>query len=74
MLPCNLRLLLPHLLPLLLQVLAPCLHMPPGAHFGLRDQETRYRQRYLDLIVNPAVSGLPGSPRQAHSCGQCLLL
>ena len=37
------------------QVLAPCLHMPPGAHFGLKDQETRYRQRYLDLIVNPEV-------------------
>lgn len=37
------------------QVLAPCLHMPPSTHFGLKDQETRYRQRYLDLIVNPEV-------------------
>ena len=35
-------------------VLAPCLHMPPGRS-GLTNQETRYRQRYLDLIVNPPV-------------------
>ena len=39
------------------EVLAPCLHMPPGTRTGLRDQETRYRQRYLDLIANPAVQG-----------------
>lgn len=44
--------------PKALQVLAPCLHMPPGAHFGLKDQETRYRQRYLDLIVNPEVQDI----------------
>ncbi|KAI8100510.1 hypothetical protein M9435_006994 [Picochlorum sp. BPE23] len=42
--------------PTSLQVLAPCLHMAPGAHFGLKDQETRYRQRYLDLIMNPRVA------------------
>jgi len=34
-----------------IQLLSPCYHMLP--HFkGLTDQETRYRQRYLDLIVN----------------------
>lgn len=33
------------------RVLSPCLHMPPGVH-GLKDQETRYRQRYLDLMTN----------------------
>ncbi|KAJ1838814.1 lysyl-tRNA synthetase, partial [Coemansia sp. RSA 2708] len=33
-------------------LLAPCLHSLPKEHFGLRDQETRYRQRYLDLIMN----------------------
>ncbi|KAG0728986.1 Lysine--tRNA ligase [Chionoecetes opilio] len=38
-----------------LQVLAPCLHMLPHLHFGVKDQETRYRQRYLDLIINPDV-------------------
>jgi len=40
------------------QVLSPCLHMPPKAHFGLKDQETRYRQRYLDLICNPEVRNI----------------
>lgn len=33
-------------------VLSPCLHMLPHLHFGVKDQETRYRQRYLDLIIN----------------------
>lgn len=33
-------------------LLAPCLRMLPKAHYGLKDQETRYRQRYLDLIMN----------------------
>lgn len=35
--------------------LSYCLHMLPKPEFGLKDQETRYRQRYLDLIVNPEV-------------------
>jgi lysyl-tRNA synthetase class 2 len=33
-------------------LLAPNLHQLPSAHFGLKDQETRYRKRYLDLIVS----------------------
>jgi lysyl-tRNA synthetase class 2 len=33
-------------------VLSPCLHMPPSTKVGFTDQETRYRQRYLDLMVN----------------------
>ncbi|KAI8871778.1 lysyl-tRNA synthetase [Ramicandelaber brevisporus] len=33
-------------------ILSPCLRMLPKANPGLRDQETRYRQRYLDLIMN----------------------
>eukprot|EP00898_Chlorokybus_atmophyticus_P002739 jgi/Chlat1/3466/Chrsp23S03666 len=41
--------------PVDMHVLSPCLHMLPSAHFGLRDQETRYRQRYLDLIMNKDV-------------------
>ena len=36
-------------------VLTQCLHMLPG-HTGLANQETRYRMRYLDLIMNPEVS------------------
>lgn len=41
--------------PTKLQILAPCLHMLPHLHFGVKDQETRYRQRYLDLIINSDV-------------------
>jgi lysyl-tRNA synthetase class 2 len=33
-------------------LLAPCLRMMPSTHFGLKNQESRYRQRYLDLILN----------------------
>ncbi|VDO22909.1 unnamed protein product [Brugia timori] len=35
--------------------LTPCLHMLPHTHFGLKNQETRYRMRYLDLIMNTDV-------------------
>lgn len=34
------------------KLLAPCLHMLPKEQTGLKDLETRYRKRYLDLIVN----------------------
>ncbi|CAG8831598.1 35368_t:CDS:2, partial [Racocetra persica] len=33
-------------------LLSPCLHMLPKEYYGFKDQETRYRQRYLDLIIN----------------------
>ncbi|ESK89932.1 lysyl-trna synthetase [Moniliophthora roreri MCA 2997] len=33
-------------------LLAPNLHQLPSSHFGLKDQETRYRKRYLDLIIS----------------------
>merc|ERR1719188_2542401 len=32
--------------------LSPCLHMLPRSHYGLTNQNVRYRQRYLDLILN----------------------
>jgi lysyl-tRNA synthetase class 2 len=35
--------------------LSYCLHMLPKPETGLKDQETRYRQRYLDLLMNPEV-------------------
>ena len=35
--------------------LSYCLHMLPKAETGLKEQETRYRQRYLDLMINPEV-------------------
>lgn len=34
------------------KLLTPCLQMLPTEHFGLTNQETRFRQRYLDLIMN----------------------
>jgi lysyl-tRNA synthetase, class II len=33
-------------------LLSPNLHQLPSGHFGIKDQETRYRKRYLDLILN----------------------
>jgi lysyl-tRNA synthetase class 2 len=38
-----------------IELLSPCLHMLPHLHFGLKDKETRFRQRYLDLILNSNV-------------------
>lgn len=34
------------------QLLSPCLRMLPNKISGLQDQEQRYRQRYLDLMLN----------------------
>ncbi|KAK4549454.1 hypothetical protein LTR36_006451 [Oleoguttula mirabilis] len=33
-------------------LLAPCLHQIPSEHYGFKDQEQRYRNRHLDLIMN----------------------
>lgn len=35
-----------------IQLLSTCFHMLPDEHFGLSSFEQRFRQRYLDLIVN----------------------
>lgn len=43
------------LLPSELIILTPTLHQLPSLHFGLKDKETRFRQRYLDLMINDAV-------------------
>lgn len=42
-------------MPKKIKLLSPCLHMLPHLHFGLKDKETRFRQRYLDLILNNRV-------------------
>lgn len=42
------------ILPREVVVLSPCLRVLPTLHFGIKDQEVRYRQRYLDLILNDA--------------------
>ena len=36
-------------------LLTKCLHPLPEKFHGLKDMDTRYRQRYLDMIVNPEV-------------------
>ena len=38
--------------------LSYCLHMLPTSVTKLKKQETRYRQRYLDMIINPNVKGI----------------
>ncbi|XP_046843017.1 lysine--tRNA ligase-like isoform X2 [Xenia sp. Carnegie-2017] len=43
------------ILPSSVTLLSPCLHMLPHLHYGLKDKETRFRQRYLDLILNEHV-------------------
>ena len=43
------------IIPLKVELLSPCLHMLPHLRYGLKDKETRFRQRYLDLIMNDHV-------------------
>ncbi|XP_033103257.1 lysine--tRNA ligase-like isoform X2 [Anneissia japonica] len=43
------------IIPQTMTLLSPCLHMLPHLHFGLTNKETRFRQRYLDLIMNDYV-------------------
>ncbi|XP_013404463.1 lysine--tRNA ligase-like isoform X1 [Lingula anatina] len=43
------------ILPTKMELLSPCLHQLPHLHYGLKDKETRFRQRYLDLILNDNV-------------------
>uniref|UniRef100_A0A1I8I2F2 Lysine--tRNA ligase n=1 Tax=Macrostomum lignano TaxID=282301 RepID=A0A1I8I2F2_9PLAT len=43
------------ILPTEMRLLAPCLRQLPHLHYGLKDKETRFRQRHLDLIINSEV-------------------
>jgi len=38
-----------------LTLLSKCLLQPPAKHYGLKDVDLRYRQRYVDLWANPDV-------------------
>lgn len=42
-------------IPTTMKLLSPCFHQLPMLHYGLKDKETRFRQRYLDLIMNENV-------------------
>jgi len=44
--------------PTKIQLLSACLHMIPKLEGSLKEQETRYRQRYLDMIVNNPVRNI----------------
>jgi len=39
-------------------LLAPNLHQLPSSFYGFKDQETRYRKRYLDLILNDSTRNI----------------
>ena len=41
-------------IPSTIHILSPCLRVIPASHYGLKDKEIRFRQRYLDLIMSPA--------------------
>lgn len=43
------------ILPKEMVLLSPCLHQLPHLYYGVKDKETRFRQRYLDLIINEPV-------------------
>ena len=43
------------LFPTSAQILTPCMRMMPKSFYGLVDKETRFRQRYLDLMLNDDV-------------------
>uniref|UniRef100_A0A0R3SW37 Lysine--tRNA ligase n=1 Tax=Hymenolepis diminuta TaxID=6216 RepID=A0A0R3SW37_HYMDI len=53
--PCKTKLGELSILPKKIVLLAPCLQQLPHSHFGLKDKETRHRQRHLDLIMNKDV-------------------
>ncbi len=40
------------------KLLAKALRAMPTEHFGLKDEEARYRLRYVDMALNPAVRAL----------------
>jgi len=50
--PCKTKMGELSLMPRKMTLLSPCLWQLPHLHYGLKDKETRFRQRYLDLIIN----------------------
>ena len=46
------------IIPISIEILAPCYHIIPNEHFGVVDKEIRYGQRYLDLIINKNVRNI----------------
>jgi lysyl-tRNA synthetase, class II len=46
------------IIPIKLEILAPCYHTIPHEYFGVADKEIRYGQRYIDLILNNNVRNI----------------
>uniref|UniRef100_A0A0B7AQE1 Lysine--tRNA ligase n=1 Tax=Arion vulgaris TaxID=1028688 RepID=A0A0B7AQE1_9EUPU len=46
------------IVPTTITLLAPCLRQLPHLYYGVKDKETRYRQRYLDLMINEPVRNI----------------
>lgn len=44
--------------PIMISILAPCLHDLPSTYYGVEDKELRYSNRYLDLIINKDVRNI----------------
>jgi lysyl-tRNA synthetase, class II len=40
------------------QVLSKALQSVPTEHFGIKDEDERYRKRYLDILLNPELKNL----------------
>ncbi len=55
------------------QFLAKALRLLPEKWHGLRDTETRYRQRYLDLLANPEVRNVFVTRTRMISAIRCFL-
>ncbi|KAI8759267.1 lysine--tRNA ligase [Biomphalaria glabrata] len=43
------------IVPVSVSLLSPCLRQLPHLYYGVKDKETRFRQRYLDLMINEPV-------------------
>jgi lysyl-tRNA synthetase, class II len=56
-----------------LTVLAPCLAPMPEKWHGMTDVEARYRQRYLDLLVNPAARAVVDARARANAASRRFL-
>ena len=54
-------------------VLAPCLRSMPEKWHGMTEVESRYRQRYLDLLVNPAARNVVTGRAKANAAARGLL-
>jgi lysyl-tRNA synthetase class 2 len=46
------------IIPTTITLLSPCLRQLPHLYYGVKDKETRFRQRYLDLMINEPVRNI----------------